>query len=219
MQTGVVFPLAIGKMKQGPLSPRGESQSEGAERSKFRDQEAEFQLRIQRVRSRLTMFLYEEIFREFQKQKVKYVLVGGIAVNLLGGMRSTADLDILVEMSDDNLGKIVEILTSQGYRVKQPVDPMKISDTRTRQDWIKKRHMKAFNFCKEGELKEVDIVIESPVSFEEAKKSALRIKVDDLTLPVISMDNLIKMKKKTGRTIDDLDIEELNKIKKLKGSL
>jgi hypothetical protein len=165
------------------------------------------------------MIFYEEIFRAFQKQKVKYVLVGGIAVNLLGAMRSTVDLDLLVEMSDENLKKIVKILKKQGYKVKQPVDPMKISDKKTREDWIKKKHMKAFNFYKEDELKEVDIVIESPVSFDEAKKSALRIKVDDLTLPVISMDNLIKMKKKTGRAIDDLDIEELTKIKRLKDSL
>ena len=165
------------------------------------------------------MIFYEEIFREFQKQKVKYVLVGGIAVNLLGAMRSTADLDILVEMSDENLKKIVEILRSQGYRAKQPIDPMKIADRKTRDEWIEKKHMKALNFYKKDELKEVDIVIESPVSFEEAKKSALRIKVDDLTLPVISMDNLIKMKKKTGRAVDDLDIKELTKIKKLKGRL
>lgn len=165
------------------------------------------------------MIFYEEIFRAFQKQKVKYVLVGGIAVNLLGAMRNTADLDILVEMSDDNLKKIVQILKKQGYKVKQPVDPMKIADTRTREDWIEKKHMKAFNFYKEGELKEVDIVIESPVSFEEAKRSALRIKVDDLTLPVISIDKLIEMKQKTGRPIDKLDIEELIKIKKLKKGL
>lgn len=55
------------------------------------------------------MIFYEEIFRAFQKQKVKYVVVGGIAVNLLGAMRSTADLDILVKMSDDNLRKVVMI--------------------------------------------------------------------------------------------------------------
>jgi len=165
------------------------------------------------------MIFYEEIFREFQKQKVKYVLVGGIAVNLLGAMRNTADLDILVEMSDDNLKKIVTILKSQGYGVKQPVDPMKIADRKTREDWIEKKHMKAFNFYKEEELKEVDIVIESPVSFEEAEKSALRIKVNDLTLPVISLDQLIEMKRKTGRAVDKLDIEELIKIKKLKKSL
>ena len=162
------------------------------------------------------MCFYEEIFKAFQKQKVKYVLVGGLAVNLLGSMRSTADLDILVEMSDDNLKKIVKILKKYGYRVKQPVDPMKIADKEIRKDWIENKHMKAFNFYKEDELKEVDIIIESPVSFEEAKKSSISMKIDNLTLPVISINNLIKMKKKTKRTIDKLDIEELKKIKKFR---
>ncbi len=165
------------------------------------------------------MIIYEEILLAFQKQKVKYVLVGGIAVNLLGSMRSTADLDILVEMSDDNLKKIVTIMKKNGYRVKQPVDPMKIADKKTREDWIKNKNMKAFNFYKEDELKEVDIIIESPVSFEEARKKPILIKIGDLILPVISINKLIKMKKTTGRTIDKLDIEELQKIKKLKEDL
>ena len=162
------------------------------------------------------MIFYEEILRAFQKQKVKYVIVGGVAVNLLGSMRSTADLDILVEMSDDNLKKIVKILKRLDYRVKQPIDPMRIADRKIRENWIKNKHMKAFNFYKEDELSEVDIIIESPVSFEEAKKSAIHIKVDDFTLHIISIDKLIKMKRKTGRAIDKLDIEELKKIKKLR---
>jgi TPP-dependent 2-oxoacid decarboxylase len=164
------------------------------------------------------MFIYEDILREFKKQKVKYVLVGGIAVNLLGSLRNTADMDILVEMSDSNLKKIITILKNNGYRVKQPVDPMGMADKKTREDWIRNKHLKAFNFYKEKELKEVDIIIESPVSFEDAKKSALRIKIEDITLPVISIDNLIKMKKKTGRSIDRFDIEELKKIKKFMGA-
>src|SRR3989338_10385122 len=98
------------------------------------------------------MIIYEEVLKEFQKQKVKYVLVGGIAVNLLGSMRSTADLDILVEMSNENLKKVVTILKSKGYRVKQPVDPMGITDDKIRKDWIQNKHMKAFNFFKEEEL-------------------------------------------------------------------
>ncbi len=165
------------------------------------------------------MIFYEEILRAFQKQKVKYVLVGGIAVNLLGLMRSTADLDILVEMSDDNLKKIVKILKRRGYRVKQPVDPMGIADRKTREDWIKNKHMKAFNFYKEDELKEVDIIIESPVSFKEAQKSAIFIRVGDFRLPVISIDKLIKMKRKAGRAVDKLDIEELKKIKRIRKKL
>ncbi len=162
------------------------------------------------------MILYEEILREFQKQKVKYVLVGGIAVNLLGSLRSTADLDMLVEMSNDNLRKVVTILKKKGYRVKQPVDPMGIADEKLRQDWIRNKHMKAFNFYKENELKEVDIIIESPVAYEEARKGAECLKVDGIILPVISIDNLIKMKKNTGRAVDKLDIDELKKIKSLK---
>ena len=163
------------------------------------------------------MILYGEILREFQKQKVKYLLVGGIAVNLFGFVRSTADMDILVEMSNENLKKVVSILKKKGYHVKQPVDPMGIADEKLRYDWIHNKHMKAFNFYKEDELKEVDIIIESPVSFKDAQKGRICFRIGDLLLPVISIDNLIKMKSRTGRGVDKLDIEELKKIKMLKG--
>ncbi len=80
------------------------------------------------------MIIYEEILRDFQKAKVKYILVGGLAVNLHGTLRNTADLDILVEMTDENLRKIVTILKKQGYCVKQPVNPLGIADKKIRKD-------------------------------------------------------------------------------------
>jgi hypothetical protein len=119
-------------------------------------------------------------------------------------------------MSDENLKKVVSILKKNGFRVKQPVDPMRIADAKTRQDWIRNKHMKAFNFYKEDELKEVDIIIESPVSFEEAKDGLNKVKIGRLTANVISIDNLIKMKQGTQRDIDTLDIKKLRKIKKLR---
>jgi len=161
------------------------------------------------------MILYEEILKEFQKQKVKYVLVGGIAFNLLGGNRNTLDVDILVEMSDENLAKIVKILKKSGYHVKQPVNPLMIAEEKTRNNWIKHKHMKAFNFYKsEKSYEEVDIILESPISFEEAKKDMVNIKVGALMLPVISKKNLIKMKEKTGRDKDILDIKEIKRLGK-----
>ncbi|MDP3979974.1 MAG: hypothetical protein Q8Q33_01020 [Chlamydiota bacterium] len=138
------------------------------------------------------------------------------AVNLLGSMRSTADLDILVEMSDENLKKLVTILLQEGYKVKQPIDPFNIVNKNTREDWINNKNLKALNFYKERELKEVDIIIDSPVSFEMAKDKVVLVKVDDLMLPVISIDHLIEMKKSAGRKVDVLDIEELEKVKKLR---
>lgn len=161
------------------------------------------------------MILYEEILREFQKQKVKYVLVGGIAFNLLGGSRNTLDMDILVEMNDKNLFKIVNILKKAGYHVKQPVDPIMIADKKTREDWIKNKNMKAFNFYKGGgAYEEVDIIIDSPVDFKEAIKDALEAKVSGLTLRVISPKNFIKMKKVSGR---DKDLEDIEALKLARG--
>ena len=163
------------------------------------------------------MILYEEILREFQKQKVKYVLVGGIAFNLLGGYRNTLDMDILVEMTDKNLFKVVSILKKAGYHVKQPVDPFMIANKNTREDWIKHKHMKALNFYKgERTYEEVDILINSPVDFKEASKDATKMKVGGLSLQVISARKLLKMKKGTGRDKDLRDVQDLKLLKNLK---
>ncbi|MBN1521802.1 MAG: hypothetical protein JW928_04650 [Candidatus Aureabacteria bacterium] len=159
------------------------------------------------------MMIYEDIFRAFKKERIKYVIVGGIAVNLLGFVRSTADLDILVEMTDANLKKIIKILKRKKYYARIPVDPLGLIDEKTRKDWVKNKHMKALNFYKKNSLEGIDIVFNTPVSYMEARKTAKRIKIDDLIIPVISIDNLIKMKKASSRNIDKIDIQELKKIK------
>ena len=158
------------------------------------------------------MIIYEDILRAFQKSQVKYVLVGDLAVNLQGALRSTADLDVLVEMTDTNLAKIVKILKLKKYFVKQPVDPMGISDADIRKDWIENKNMKAFFFKENGE--QVDLIIDSPVKFAEAIKEADIQDIDGIRLPVVSIRHLIKMKEKTGREKDKLDVYELKKIKK-----
>ena len=93
---------------------------------------------------------------------------------------------------------------------------MGMADKVTRRDWIQNKHMKAFNFYKDRELKEVDIIIETPVSYEKARKTALTIKCGRLTLPVISIEYLIAMKKKSNRPVDKLDIEDLKRIRILR---
>jgi hypothetical protein len=76
--------------------------------------------------------------------------------------------------------------------------------------------MKAFNFYKGKGLEEIDLIIDSPVSYEKAKRSIQYFRAGSIAIPVASVDNLIRMKEKTGRMIDKLDIEELKKIKKLR---
>jgi len=163
------------------------------------------------------MILYGEILREFQKQRVRYVIVGGIAFNLLGGCRNTLDMDVLVEMTDKNLCKIVTILKKAGYSVKQPVDPIRIADRDTRKDWIENKNMKAFNFYKsERSYEEIDIIIDSPVDYEDARKDFIRLKAGGLTINVISPKNFIKMKRAAGRNKDLQDIRELKSARNMR---
>jgi hypothetical protein len=65
----------------------------------------------------------------------------------------------------------------------------------------------------------VDLIIDSPVSFQQARKNAVLVKVENLRLPVVSIDDLIKMKRKAGRGKDKLDIDQLKKIKELEDRL
>jgi hypothetical protein len=148
---------------------------------------------------------YEEVIRKFNNADVRYAIVGGVAVNLHGHIRMTVDLDILLELEDNNLAKAVTTLRESGFVCKVPVDPMGLADSNTRNDWIKNKNMKALNFYRGTE--EVDLVIDSPVKYEDAKKAIFTVK--DVNYPVVSKEDLIKMKEVTNRQHDKDDIRKL----------
>jgi len=159
---------------------------------------------------------YVDILREFQKQKLDFMVVGGTAFNLLGGMRSTQDLDIVVRLEDKNILKAVDVLVKKGYKPRQPVDPFDFADSVKRNNWIKNKHMKALNFYKDiRSYESVDIIVDYPIGFEKMKKSAVVMTVDKIKIPVVSIDDLIKMKQEAGRPIDKIDVEQLKIIKRL----
>ncbi|MCD6254817.1 MAG: hypothetical protein J7J44_00915 [Deltaproteobacteria bacterium] len=70
--------------------------------------------------------IYEEIFREFEQIGVRYLIVGGMAVNLYGYLRLTIDLDLMVDLSDENLSKIINVMERLGYIPKVPVNPLSL---------------------------------------------------------------------------------------------
>jgi hypothetical protein len=161
----------------------------------------------------MAMIIYEDVFKGFQKKNIEYIIVGGIAANLLGLVRATADLDIMIDVEEDNLVKMDAVLRYLGYKIKQPVDIKKLNKI-SLAVLIKNKNLKALNYNKTGEFKEIDIIVDSPVSFEQAKKKAKKIIVNGLKLPVISIDDLIKMKEKAGRAIDKFDVTELKKVRR-----
>ncbi|MCG3206027.1 MAG: hypothetical protein KCHDKBKB_02753 [Elusimicrobia bacterium] len=46
------------------------------------------------------MTFYEDLFKDFAKAGIQYLIVGGVAVVLHGFVRATADLDLMVALDD-----------------------------------------------------------------------------------------------------------------------
>jgi hypothetical protein len=46
---------------------------------------------------------YVELFRALERAQVRYLLVGGVAVNLHGAERLTMDVDIMLALDPENL--------------------------------------------------------------------------------------------------------------------
>src|SRR5919205_3159930 len=56
-----------------------------------------------------------DVFASFQKNKVRYLVIGGIAAVLHGVPRATFDLDILIEASPDNAQRLLDALTEANF--------------------------------------------------------------------------------------------------------
>jgi len=59
------------------------------------------------------------VFASFQRNDVKYVVIGGIAAVLYGVPRATFDLDILIEASEENAQKLLDSLVEIGFGTAQ----------------------------------------------------------------------------------------------------
>jgi len=156
---------------------------------------------------------YIEIFKKFNEERIKYIVCGGVAVNLLGIPRMTYDIDLLIKMEEKNLRKLLSLLKRLGFKPKAPVNIMELCCESKRKEWIRNKNMKAFNLYNTNwAISEIDILIESPVSYKEAIKRALYKRVEGVRIPVISGPDLIKMKQNSPRKQDKADVRYLRKI-------
>lgn len=144
--------------------------------------------------------------KALQKEKINYMIVGGYAVNFHGYSRNTVDIDLIIKFTLTNLKKIEKLLHQMGMVSRLPIDA--ISVFKFRNEYIKNRNLIAWNFYNEEDpTDQVDILINHDITDFKSEK----FKVGQLELKVISKEDLIKMKKKSGRDKDLLDIKELMK--------
>lgn len=137
-------------------------------------------------------------FRDFLKlcaqKRVKYLLIGGYAVNYHGYPRATADMDVWIELSRKNAVRIVKALNAFGVRelteevfldkgaiIRMGVPPLRLEI-----------------------LNEI-----SGVTFAKCYAARKRVVIDGIRVSLIDLKNLRKNKKASGRPKDLDDLEHL----------
>ena len=75
---------------------------------------------------------FEAIARVLNQASVRYLVVGGLAVNAHGYLRFTKDVDLVVQLIPDNVTRALDALATLGYRPLAPVTANQFSDRATR---------------------------------------------------------------------------------------
>ena len=161
------------------------------------------------------MQLFKKLFSTLNNESVKYMVAGGIAVNLYGIERATADIDLIIDLDEENVSKFVRVAKKLGLRPKIPVPLDDFADTEKRKAWIHHKGMMVFTvYDVDNPFFLIDIFVETPFDFDEVFEKREEIEFEDTVIPVVPIMDLIAMKEKSGRPQDKADIFYLKKIMK-----
>jgi hypothetical protein len=123
----------------------------------------------------------QSVFASFQKNDVRYLVIGGIAAVLYGVPRATFDLDVLIEPTLENVNRLLrahEVLSTE----------ITIFTDRIR----------------------LDVQTFTPgIVFEEAWQRRATMNYKGQTLEVVSLADLIASKRASGRDVDLEDVRVL----------
>lgn len=161
---------------------------------------------------------YLDLFRALERERVRYLTVGGVAVNLLGAERMTMDIDLMLALDAANLDRFLKV--ARELQLKPAVLPVTLEqfcDAATVEGWVRDKHMLAFQLRgPEIDAPSVDILVRPAVPFDSAYDRHLRIVVGELTVSVAAIQDVITLKSGTGRQIDASDIRALHRLEEMK---
>lgn len=144
-------------------------------------------------------------FREFiellNKHKVKYLVIGGYAVNFFGYPRYTKDIDFWIWLTKENIRKLLQAIKDFGFGSLD----LSIKDFSNPKNIIQLGY----------EPYRIDLLVDvTGLNFENCFKRKVEKILDKTKINFLNLDDLIDAKKKAGRLQDLADAEQLDKIKK-----
>lgn len=139
---------------------------------------------------------FKEFLRLLQENNVEYLLIGGYAVGYYGYPRATQDLDIWISVTPVNANKMIETLQAFGFPTSDIQSDLFQQDNNIIRMGIPPMRIEI--------LKEI-----SGVDFQTCYAQKITDEIDGQQVNLISLDQLKKNKKASGRYKDLDDLEHL----------
>jgi len=151
---------------------------------------------------------FEAIARALQGAAVRYLVAGGLAVNIHGYLRFTKDVDLVVQLDPDNVRRALAAL---GFRPAIPVRAEQFADPVQRETWARDKGMQVFQLWSDQHPETpIDVFVTEPFDFDqEYAQAVVKPLRDDLPVRFVTIPTLIRMKEIADRPQDRIDIEHL----------
>lgn len=154
----------------------------------------------------------EPLLRALHDAHIRYIVIGGFAVNAHGVIRPSKDLDIVPDPDPENLNRLAGLLADLGARHvglgdlrpdEFPFDPTQPDDLRA-----------GTNFRLETRLGDLDVMqwvagIDEDPAYAALASESIEGQLDGIPLRVCGLDHLIAMKRAAGRPRDLDDLQRL----------
>lgn len=159
---------------------------------------------------------YLDLFHALEQAKVRYLLVGGLALNIHGVERATMDIDLMLAMDADNLQAFLRAARQLQLQPAMPVRLEEIADPVQLKRWAEEKHMIAFALRPpEPSAPTLDILVQPKIDFAQAWQRRVEKMLGADHVQLAHIDDLIALKTGTGRQRDQSDIAALERLKQL----
>ena len=145
----------------------------------------------------------ERILRALAEHAVDYVVVGGLAVQTHGHVRTTIDIDVLPRPDRSNLARLADALNALNARVLNPGSEGVSVDA----NMLPRATLWQFATPHGA----IDVLNHAPGAppYEELRRRALEVRLGDMNIAIAGRDDLINMKRASARPVDLDDIAAL----------
>jgi hypothetical protein len=153
------------------------------------------------------MLFINKLCNALAESGVRYAIVGGYAVALHGAVRGTMDVDIAVNWNLATLRKTESALTTLGLVSRLPISAEDVF--RFRDEYVTERRLIAWNFYAPKNLaNQVDVII----TFDLKGRKRKQLQTQWGTVYILDINELIQMKRESGRKQDLADVQALEKL-------